>query len=50
LAGAGVRRIGIIDDDIVSESNLNWQFLFTTADLGREKALSAAERLSALNL
>jgi len=49
LAGAGVGRIGIIDGDIVSESNLNRQFLFTAADLGREKALAAAERLRALN-
>ena len=49
LAGAGVGRIGIIDGDTVSESNLNRQFLFTPADLGREKALAAAERLSALN-
>ncbi|MCL2494929.1 MAG: HesA/MoeB/ThiF family protein [Oscillospiraceae bacterium] len=49
LAGAGVGRIGIIDDDVVSESNLNRQFLFTMADLGREKAFAAAERLAALN-
>jgi len=49
LAGAGVGRIGIIDDDTVSESNLNRQFLFAAADIGREKAAAAAERLRAFN-
>lgn len=49
LAGAGIGRVGILDDDVVSESNLNRQFLFTTADLGRAKSLVAAERLAALN-
>jgi len=49
LAGAGVGRIGIIDDDVVSESNLNRQFLFATADIGQEKALIAAQKLFALN-
>lgn len=49
LAGAGVGRLGIVDCDTVSESNLNRQFLHTTADLGREKTLSAVEKLRSFN-
>ena len=49
LTAAGVGRIGIVDDDVVELSNLQRQVLFTTADIGRDKAQVAAERLSALN-
>lgn len=49
LAAAGVGRIVLADDDVVSLSNLQRQVLFTTDDVGRPKARAAAERLSALN-
>lgn len=49
LAGAGVGRLGIVDCDTVSESNLNRQFLHTVEDLGREKTLSAVEKLRKFN-
>lgn len=43
LAGAGVGRIGIVDDDAVELSNLHRQVAHTTADLGRAKVDSLAE-------
>ena len=49
LAGAGVGRLVVVDGDTVSLSNLNRQFLFDQADLGRPKAEAAARRLSAFN-
>jgi molybdopterin/thiamine biosynthesis adenylyltransferase len=49
LAAAGVGTLGIIDDDRVELSNLQRQILHRTADVGRSKALSAEERLRALN-
>jgi sulfur-carrier protein adenylyltransferase/sulfurtransferase len=49
LAAAGVGRIGIVDDDVVDESNLQRQVLHSTAELGRPKAQSARETLEALN-
>jgi sulfur-carrier protein adenylyltransferase/sulfurtransferase len=49
LAAAGVGTIGIIDDDVVSESNLQRQILFNTQDIGASKAKKAEERLMELN-
>jgi molybdopterin/thiamine biosynthesis adenylyltransferase/rhodanese-related sulfurtransferase len=49
LAAAGVGRIGIVDDDAVDVTNLQRQILYATADVGRPKAATAAERLHALN-
>lgn len=49
LAGAGVGTIGIVDDDIVDTSNLQRQVVHTTADVGRHKVDSAADRIRALN-
>jgi adenylyltransferase/sulfurtransferase len=49
LAAAGVGRIGIVDDDVVSASNLQRQILYGTADVGRPKVEVARERLAALN-
>ena len=37
LAAAGVGRIGLVDDDVVSASNLQRQILYSTADVGRPK-------------
>jgi len=47
LAGAGIGHITIVDMDTVSESNLNRQFLYRETDIGRSKAIVAAERLLA---
>ncbi|MEX5296534.1 molybdopterin-synthase adenylyltransferase MoeB [Kocuria sp. CPCC 205268] len=49
LAAAGVGTIGIVDDDVVALSNLQRQVVHTTADVGRPKADSAAETVTALN-
>jgi adenylyltransferase/sulfurtransferase len=49
LAAAGVGRIGIMDDDVVDETNLQRQVIYATADIGRSKVQAAAERVSALN-
>lgn len=45
LAAAGVGYIGIVDGDIVSESNLNRQVLYGPDDIGLSKADTAARRL-----
>ncbi len=49
LVAAGVGNLTVVDDDRVSESNLNRQILYTEADLGYWKAERAAECLRALN-
>lgn len=49
LAAAGVGRLGIIDFDVVDVSNLQRQVLFNSADVGKPKAETAAERIRALN-
>src|SRR6266436_926556 len=49
LAAAGVGRIGIVDFDVVDESNLQRQILHGTKDIGRPKLLSARERLREVN-
>lgn len=49
LAGAGVGRIDIIDGDTVDISNLHRQPAHTTADVGKDKAISAAEKARAIN-
>lgn len=49
LAGAGVGRLGIVDSDAVDVTNLQRQIAHRTADVGRNKAASAAEAARALN-
>ncbi|WP_317195614.1 HesA/MoeB/ThiF family protein [Hymenobacter sp. ISL-91] len=49
LAAAGVGTLGIVDADVVDESNLHRQILFGPADVGRSKAAVAAEVLARLN-
>jgi len=49
LAAAGVGRIGIVDDDVVDESNLQRQVLHSTAGLGERKTSSARKALEGLN-
>jgi molybdopterin-synthase adenylyltransferase len=49
LAAAGVGTLVLVDDDRVALSNLQRQWLFSTADLERPKVEAGAERLRALN-
>ncbi len=49
LAAAGVGTICVIDEDVVDLSNLQRQILHTTGDLGKPKAESARDKLTALN-
>jgi len=49
LAAAGVGRLSVIDDDIVSLDNLQRQILFGTADVGRRKVEVAGETVGRLN-
>ncbi len=49
LAAAGVGTLGIVDADVVDDSNLQRQVLHDTAALGRPKVASARERIAGLN-
>jgi molybdopterin/thiamine biosynthesis adenylyltransferase len=49
LAAAGVGQLGVVDDDVVSLSNLQRQIIHTTPEVGRRKVDTAAERIHALN-
>lgn len=49
LAAAGVGLIGIVDDDIVSLSNLQRQVIYKASDVGQKKASIAAARMLELN-
>jgi molybdopterin/thiamine biosynthesis adenylyltransferase/rhodanese-related sulfurtransferase len=49
LAAAGVGTIGIVDDDVVDESNLQRQIVHSTERLGESKAESAKRTIEALN-
>jgi molybdopterin/thiamine biosynthesis adenylyltransferase len=49
LAAAGVGTLGVIDDDLVSLSNLQRQIIHATPDIGMPKVESAAEEIARLN-
>ena len=49
LAAAGVGTIGIIDFDVVDDSNLQRQVLFGVDEIGKPKVESAKKRLESLN-
>jgi sulfur-carrier protein adenylyltransferase/sulfurtransferase len=49
LAAAGVGRIGIVDADVVDESNLQRQIVHSTDSLGEPKVESAKRTIEALN-
>lgn len=49
LVAAGVGHIGIMDGDIVEETNLHRQFLYTLADCGKNKATIATNVVSKQN-
>jgi molybdopterin/thiamine biosynthesis adenylyltransferase len=49
LAAAGIGRLTLVDDDVVSLDNLQRQILFTTDDVGQRKVEVAARRVAELN-
>ena len=49
LAAAGVGTLGIVDDDVVEESNLQRQVLHGQSDLGRAKVESARDAVAEIN-
>lgn len=49
LTAAGVGTLGIVDFDVVDYTNLQRQIIHSTADVGRKKLESAAEKLKAIN-
>ncbi len=49
LNAMGVGRIGIVDNDVVSLSNLHRQVLYSEGDVGRSKVMVAIEKLEVQN-
>src|SRR5438067_7884220 len=49
LAAAGVGTLGVVDFDVVDFTNLQRQIIHSTADVGRPKLDSAAEKIKAIN-
>jgi sulfur-carrier protein adenylyltransferase/sulfurtransferase len=49
LAAAGVGTLGIVDFDVVDESNLQRQVIHGQSDIGRPKAVSAMETINGIN-
>src|SRR5277367_4828113 len=49
LAAAGVGTLGIVDFDVVDYTNLQRQIIHSTADVGRKKLDSAADKLKGIN-
>ena len=49
LARAGVGRLGLLDGDVVDESNLNRQILATELSVGEKKTAVAAARVRSVN-
>jgi len=49
LAAAGVGTIGLVDYDVVDESNLQRQIIHSTKDVGRPKVASAKDRIKGIN-
>src|SRR3977135_1393397 len=49
LAAAGIGTIGIVDFDVVDDSNLQRQVLFGVNEIGKPKVEAARRRLESLN-
>ncbi len=49
LAAAGVGTLGVVDFDVVDESNLQRQIIHGTSDVGRPKIESARDRITDMN-
>lgn len=50
LTAAGIGTIGIVDDDVIDESNLQRQVLYSTEEIGLQKSLVASKKLLQLNV
>src|SRR5438270_472261 len=50
LAAAGVGTLGVVDFDVVDFTNLQRQIIHSTADVGRKKLDSAADKIKAIKL
>lgn len=49
LVQMGIGETTVLDDDVVNESNLNRQWLYTPDDIGKSKVVCAQNKLSSLN-
>ncbi|MGC8927692.1 MAG: HesA/MoeB/ThiF family protein [Myxococcota bacterium] len=49
LAGSGVGRIGVVEDDRVDLSNLPRQIIYTTEDTNKSKSLVVQDRIKSMN-
>jgi adenylyltransferase/sulfurtransferase len=49
LAAAGIGTLGLVDFDVVDESNLHRQIIHGTSDVGKRKVISAQETLAEIN-
>jgi len=49
LTAAGIGHIGIIDFDVIDESNIHRQVLYSQNDIGKLKTIVAEKKLKALN-
>ena len=49
LAAAGVGTLGVVDDDVVSLSNLQRQIIHATPDVGRPKVETSSEEIQRIN-
>lgn len=49
LAGAGIGRLTLVDDDVIEASNLQRQTIFSTEDIGRPKAEAASDWVRAFD-
>lgn len=49
LAAAGAGTLGIVDNDAVDVTNLHRQILYSNGDVGKNKSITAAHKLAAIN-
>jgi molybdopterin/thiamine biosynthesis adenylyltransferase len=49
LAGAGIGTLGLVDADVVEESNLHRQVIHTEKNIGKNKTISAKEAILNFN-
>jgi adenylyltransferase/sulfurtransferase len=49
LSAAGIGRIGLVDHDVVDETNLQRQIIYSNDQVGKSKLASAKERLQGIN-